>query len=750
MKYDKDLQTAINTSVTACTKLNHEYVTSEHLLAGMLAIDAFKTSLEQFGIDVDELYTDLLAHLNAQPKSASKKGGEPKKTQTLDRIFNRASAQVLFNGRNTVTIYDAFVSLTQETRTFSSYLCLKYGVVLEDFVDFASARLTKSYQKTRKKEQSNEVLNEYCTNLNDLATAGKIDPVIGRDVEIDDMAQIFGRRNKNNVLLVGDPGVGKTAIAEGFALKLINNDVPEYLHDYVIYSLEVGKLLAGTSYRGQFEERIKEVLEALKETGNCILFIDEAHTMKGAGAGSAGGTDMANMLKPALARGDIKVIASTTWEEYTESFEKDRALMRRFNRITVTEPTVDVAKQILLATCKYYEDFHTADITVDAVETAVDYSVRFQPDKKLPDKAFDLIDASCARQRQQGNKNPVINKELVIAELSRATGIPENQMDLDEGSLDIVEIEENIKHNLYGQDDPVDRVLEYVWMSKAGLGPENKPMGSFLFLGPTGVGKTELAKQLSQHLNMPLLRYDMSEYQERHTVARFIGAPPGYVGYEDGNLSGGLLIKDIQRNPYSVILFDEIEKAHPDVTNVLLQLLDEGFVTSSNGKRADARNTIIIMTSNLGAEANEKNNIGFNRELDRTGEEDTAVKEFFRPEMRNRISAVCKFGKLDAISQRKIVVKMIRSLEQQLAHKKIQLKLSEAAIDYILEQGYDPKMGARPLERTIDRLIRIPLSRTLIVDKTVKDCKIKVDLNQDRSGLSINVKNDAGKICLPA
>tara|TARA_R110000851_G_scaffold160006_1_gene303239 strand:- start:605 stop:2089 length:1485 start_codon:yes stop_codon:yes gene_type:complete len=467
-------------------------------------------------------------------------------------------------------------------------------------------------------------------------------------------------------------------------------------------------------------------MQALISKGNCILFIDEAHTMKGAGSGSEGGTDFANMLKPYLGRGKLKVIASTTWEEYTGSFEKDRALMRRFYRITVNEPSPKIAKQILKGSAKYYEEFHSAKINPDAINSAVDLSVRHMADKRLPDKAFDLIDSACARQRQQEIDSPVITKELIEYECSKITGIPLDQLsDAVTTGTNLVEVEQKIKEAVYGQDDVIDKVMEKVYVSKAGLSMPDKPTGVFLFLGPTGTGKTEVAKQLSQNLSMKLLRYDMSEYQEKHSVARFVGAPPGYVGYEDSNLSGGLLIRDIDRNPNSVILFDEIEKAHPDVTNVLLQLMDEGYVTGSNGKRADARNAIIIMTSNLGSEAGDKNSIGFGS-LERTGEDEKAMKEFFRPEFRNRIDGICKFVKLDNLTKRKIIAKFIAELTEQLKAKNIRLLVKESGIDLLMTKGFNDNMGARPVARTIDRYLRVPISREIMVDSSLKDCKLKV------------------------
>jgi len=531
--------------------------------------------------------------------------------------------------------------------------------------------------------------------------------------------------------------VGKTAIAEGLAIKITNDDVPGYLKEHKVYNLDVGVLLAGTQYRGQFEERVKEVMEALINEGNCILFIDEAHTMKGAGSGGNGGTDFANMLKPYLGRNKLKVIASTTWEEYTESFEKDRALMRRFYRITVDEPSPKLAKQILNGSVKYYEEFHSVLIAPDSIDSAVDLSVRFMTDKRLPDKAFDLIDSACARQRLLEVEYPSITKELIELECSKITGIPLDQIsDTVNKTVNLRKVETKIKNQVYGQDETIEKVMEKVYVSKAGLAPKDKPVGVFLFLGPTGTGKTELAKQLSKRLTMELLRYDMSEYQERHSVARFIGAPPGYVGYDDSNLGGGLLIRDIERNPNSVILFDEIEKAHPDVTNVLLQLMDEGFITATNGKRVDCRNTIVIMTSNLGAQEMEREPIGFGRES-REGEDDKAMKDFFRPEFRNRIDAVCKFNKLDELTKRKIVIKFVQEFSDQLTEKGINLHIDEQSVDYILKHGFDEKMGARPVARTVDKLLRVPVSKELVVDPAIKGCKIKVRVN--KNGLLLKI-----------
>jgi len=739
----KNVDKLLKAAEAIAREYKHQYMFTEHVFLAMLNSEDFVAILVDFGVDVEDMRNDAKDYLQQKIPTVKQSPTPLNKTQSVERVFNRTLTMVLFNGRENITNVDIFVSMMGEQKTFVSYLCLKYGIHKEDFLDYVKRYHYKRMVDKESEERYKNTLDEFTTNLNVLAESGKIDPVIGRTTELEDLCQVLGRRNKNNVLMVGDPGVGKTAIAEGLALRIVNDEVPGYLKDHTVYNLEVGAILAGTTYRGQFEERVKDIIEALKAQERAIVFIDEAHTMNGAGSGSSGGTDMSNMLKPHLAKGELKVIASTTWEEYTESFEKDRALMRRFLRLDITEPTPAVAKKILKGTVRYYEQFHNAKISKDAIEAAVDYSVRHQPDKRLPDKAFDLIDSACARQRMKDVANPHVNKPEVLAELSRLTNIPVDQFDDEKQDENVLDWEDQIKSKLYGQDAAVEKVLEHVYMSKAGLGKANKPMGSFIFLGPTGVGKTELAKLLSEYLHMPLLRYDMSEYQERHTVARFIGAPPGYVGYEDSNLGGGLLIKDLQRNPYSVVLFDEIEKAHPDVTNVLLQMLDEGFVTSSNGKRADARNTIIIMTSNLGASEMEKNSIGFGN-LEREGEDDRAMKDFFRPEFRNRINAVCKFDKLDNLSQRKIVIKLVQELTDQLRSKKISLHIDEASVDYILKRGYDAKMGARPLDRTIDKMLRIPISRKLLVDKHLEGCKIKVRIIDNKLALKfIQGKEDA-------
>jgi ATP-dependent Clp protease ATP-binding subunit ClpA len=538
--------------------------------------------------------------------------------------------------------------------------------------------------------------------------------------------------------MIGDPGVGKTAIAEGLALLIETKAVPDFLSGYTVYNLDISSLLAGSKYRGDFEEKVQEVIKALKVKNHAILFIDEAHQMRGAGAGSQGSVDFSNMIKPALSKGNIKVIASTTWEEYTTSFEKDRALMRRFQRVIVDEPTTQVAKDILNGLKLSFEKFHAGTVTPEAIDAAVDLSVRYQTDKKLPDKAIDLIDSTCARLKLS-TAIWTITRADIIDSIAKMTKIPAEQI----GNTRAVDnYEDNIKEKLYGQDQAVDDVLKKIYVSRAGLKSINKPIGSFLFTGPTGTGKTELAKLLSENLGMKLLRYDMSEYQEKHTVAKLVGAPPGYVGYDDANLGGGLLISDIEKNPNSIILMDEVEKAHPDVTNVLLQMMDEGMITSSNGKKANCRNTVIILTSNLGAADNENNTIGFGDELQKTGEDDKAVKKYFAPEFRNRLDAVIKFNKLDKLSMRKIVGKFIAEVNDLLSEKQMKLRLSESAVDELVRSGFDSKMGARPLQRKINEEIKVPLSKKILFDDIPAGSEITTDFIDSGYVFSITVPDN--------
>jgi ATP-dependent Clp protease ATP-binding subunit ClpA len=687
----------------------------------------FRACLIKFGVEINHFDRDLSKYLDGLTNLVKDAADlQPRKTNALERVFNRALTQVLFTGRRTVTTADLYLAIMAESNSHAHYFLLKYGVTKNEFVKFWDTNYNHTSAGSITDQQANEILEEYCTNLTKLAAEDRLEPVIGRETEIEEMVTVLARRFKANVLMVGDPGVGKTAIVDGLAQRIARDDVPEFLKGHEVWSLEIGSLLAGSKYRGEFEEKLKDVIKALESKKNCVLFIDEAHTMKGAGASGNSSLDFANMIKPAITKGSLKVVANTTWEEYYESFEKDRALMRRFYRLTVDEPSAETTEKILIGLSPRLEKFHNVLIDTAAMLAAVELSGRFITDKKNPDKSIDLLDAACARERVKDAGTLTVTADLIRQQLSRVTGVPMDRLE-NTTSKKLADLDANIKEKLYGQDSVVDRVLERVYINFAGIGNEKRPMASFLFMGPTGTGKTELAKLLSQHLDMTLLKYDMSEYQEKHTVSSLIGAPPGYVGFEDGNVGGGKLISDISKNPFSILLFDEIEKAHPDVTNILLQLLDEARITSSNGKTVDCKNTIVIMTSNLGARDNENNAIGFGQDLEKTGAEDRAMKDFFKPELRNRIDLVCKFNKLDSLSVKKVVLKFVDELKQSLVTKNIRLNLTEPAIDYLAEQGYDSKMGARPLSRKIDELIRVPLSKRILFDN-LQDTTITVNL----------------------
>jgi ATP-dependent Clp protease ATP-binding subunit ClpA len=731
-----EIESIIEHSSRIAKENSHEYVTTEHVLLALVQHLPFRKVLDKFGIDTAMLTTELEAYLVSLQSIVKVDLTEsvPKKTTALERVFNRANVQAMFTGRRTMTTLDLYLSIMAENNSHANYFLLKYGVKKTEFAEFYQ----KHYRSDEAKlsaSQANDILNEYCVNLSGMAKTNRLEPMIGRARELEEMITVLARRFKANVLMVGDPGVGKTHIVEGLAQEIAAGTVPEFIRDHEVWGLEVGSLLAGSKYRGEFEEKFKLVIAALEAKKKCILFIDEAHTMRGAGSGSNSSLDFANMLKPAITKGVLKVIASTTWEEYYESFEKDRALMRRFHRLSIDEPDQETTEQILLGLSPRLEQFHGVMIDTDAIMAAVEYANRYIHDRKNPDKTIDIIDGACARERIKDQGTATITRAMIQHQVSKITGVPTDKLQ-NERSAKILELEQNIKQRLYGQDSVVDSVLERVYISFAGIGNVRRPMCSFLFLGPTGTGKTELAKLLAANLDMKMLRYDMSEYQERHTVSSLIGAPPGYVGFEDGNVGGGKLISDISKNPFSVILFDEIEKAHPDVTNILLQMLDEGHVTGSNGKRVDVKNCIIIMTSNLGARDNENNNIGFAKDLERTGEEDRALKEFFRPELRNRIDQICKFAKLDTLAVKKIVVKFVDELKDSLSEKQIRLVLTEPVIDLLAEKGYDSKLGARPLSRKIDEIIRVPLSKKILFEQ-LKDCDVMVTLEQDQPIFSV-------------
>jgi len=728
MQNNPEIEQIVDAAVKLARDRRHEYVLTEHVLLSLIRHAPFRAVLEKFGTDVSRLEQELETYLASLATLVTTRDIQPRKTNALERVFNRALTQVLFTGRRTISTVDLYLAMMSETNSHAHYFLLKYSVHKKEFAEFYQANYKQSDVKFTD-QQATEILTEHCTNLTALAQADKLEPKIGRSKEEEDMSVVLARKFKANVLMVGDPGVGKTSIVEGLAQQLTAGRVPTFLRGYELWSLEVGSLLAGSKYRGEFEEKFKSVITALETKKNCILFIDEAHTMKGAGASTQSSLDMANMLKPSITKGTLKVVASTTWEEYYESFEKDRALMRRFHRVAIDEPTPEVTEQILIGLGPRLESFHNVLIDPEAIQAAVELSGRYIHDRKNPDKSIDLIDGACARERVKDLGTVTINRAMIMEQLSRVTDVPMDRLE-NESSTKIRELESNIKQKLYGQDAAVDRVLERIYINFSGIGNARRPIASFLFLGPTGTGKTELAKLLGEHLDMKLLKYDMSEYQDKHTVSSLIGAPPGYVGFEDGNVGGGKLISDVSKNPFSILLFDEIEKAHPDVINIMLQMLDEARITSMNGKSVDLKNCIIIMTSNLGARDNEQNNIGFGQSLERTGSEDRAMKDFFKPELRNRIDCVCRFAKLDTLAVKKVVVKFLDDLKFSLQNRNIRLTLAESVVDHLADKGYDSKMGARPLGRKIDELIRVPLSKRILFDR-LENCAMHAVMNAD-------------------
>ena len=738
MNTSPEIENIISKAIEKAKSYNHKYVTIEHLLYALITHQPFKKCLSQFKVETDMMIDEVEGYLNALHAIKSKDPDcVPSKTNTLERVMNRGVTQVLFTGRKTVTTLDLYLSIATEGNTNAHYYLLKYGVVKGNFIEFWQRHYKGDDYTAISAEQADEVLEEYTTNLTQLARDDKLEPVIGRTKEIDDIINVLAKKFKANVLMVGDPGVGKTAIAEGIASSIVNEEVPEFLQGHEVYSLEIGSLLAGSKYRGEFEEKVKEVLQALEVKRNAILFIDEAHTMGGAGQTSNGSVDFANMIKPAITKGNLKVIASTTWEEYYESFEKDRALMRRFYRVTIDEPSTDTTVRILRGLSERLNDFHEVVITEEAIEASVEMANRYIHDRKNPDKSIDLLDAACAKQRVLENKGVDITKSLILDQVEKFTGVPADKLKGDNVDR-ITNLDVNVKSKLYGQDDVVDKVIERVYVSFAGIGNESKPIASFLFLGPTGTGKTELAKLLSSNLDMPLLKYDMSEYSEKHSVSSLIGPPPGYVGFSDSQVQGGRLISDLSKQPHSILLFDEVEKAHPDIFNIFLQILDEGTVTGSNGKQVSMKNCLIILTSNLGSADGDRNNIGFG-DQDKVGEDDKAMKNFFKPEFRNRLDMVCKFGKLDTLSIKKIVIKFVADLQTALIEKhNITLNFSEESIDYLAEKGYDPKLGARPLARKIDELIRVPLSKKILFEQ-IKDSNIMCVIDPDTNEIAFAV-----------
>lgn len=738
----QNLQKIFEKAVEVAKDLNHEYVTIEHLLFSILLDKPSFDMLKQYGADVDTIKFGVENYINTNLKDiVDDNGSKPRKTHAVERVLNRCFTQVLFSGRQRMEVADVIIGMLNEKNSFAFYFLNKGGLTKEKFIKYFQENLIEEEVEIETVPQTinqvDKIINAFCTNLTLAAKQRKIDPVIGRDEELERISLILARRNKCNVLMVGEPGVGKTAIAEGLARKIVEKKVPKFLLDHTVYNLDVSALLAGSKYRGDFEERMKAVMSALERKGKVIVFIDEAHMIQGAGAASQSSNDMSNMLKPILTKGVIKLIASTTWEEYRKHFEKDRALMRRFQRVNVDEPTPEITVKILKGVRKYYEQHHHVKITDAAIDQSVKLSVKYMSDKKLPDKAIDIIDCACARYKLkdeelvEGEEN-IVDVEQILYELSKMINLPLENVAQKE-SKNLSDLEKSMKTAVFGQDKAIESLLDKIFISQAGMKSPNKPIGSFLFMGPTGCGKTETARQLSEKMNMPLVRFDMSEYQEKHSVARLIGAPPGYVGFDE---NAGQLITKLQETPNCVLLLDEIEKAHPDVSNILLQFMDNGFVTGSNGKQADGRNCILVMTSNLGARDNENNTIGFG-ELERDGEDDKAIKKFFAPEFRNRLDAVVKFGKLSQDIVEKIVVKFIDDINQQVKDKNIELKPTKEVVKWLAEKGYDKKMGARPLARIIDSEIKSPLSRKVLFGELVNGGSVEITLTDYKIDFTI-------------
>jgi ATP-dependent Clp protease ATP-binding subunit ClpA len=726
-----DLEQMFDRAVAVAAKHQHEYITLEHFLYSMITDEKFNALLKDFGAEVDVLKKNLEKFIkdDLNEIKTDKENYRPKKTNTVERMLNRAFTQVLFGGRTVIEPIDCFISIFSEKKSFANFFLRKAKIEKDKFIDFINnSALTEEGDEVSSAgtNQIEKMISQYCANLTNKVKQKKIDPVIGREKEIEEIQLALARRQKSNVMLIGDPGVGKTAIAEGLARKIEEGKVPKFIQGHTVYSLDISALLAGSKYRGDFEERLKMVITALEKKKNAILFIDEAHMMSGAGSANGGANDMSNMLKPALGKGSIKVVASTTWEEFRKHFEKDRALMRRFQRVVVNEPNEVTAIKIIKGLKKYYESHHGVKITNQAVIDSVKYSIKYMTDKKLPDKAIDLIDCACARFKVKDEENGIVDHDEILFEVSKLTGLPLDQIAQKENN-NLKNLDKNMRNKVYGQESAIEILLDKIFIAQAGLKSLNKPVGSFLFTGPTGVGKTETAKVLAAGMGVELVRFDMSEFQEKHSVAKFIGAPPGYVGFED---NAGVLITKLQEHPNAILLFDEIEKAHPDVANILLQMMDNGYVTGSNGKKADGRNAILILTSNLGSADNERNAVGFGS-LERGDETSGAINSFFKPEFRNRLDGIIKFGKLDQITMAKIVKKFIDELNVLLKDKNVAVKVDADAAELLIKKGFNRKMGARPLQRTIDEMIKKPLSKEILFGRLTNGGVVEIGASND-------------------
>ncbi|MBT2186871.1 ATP-dependent Clp protease ATP-binding subunit ClpA [Sphingobium nicotianae] len=735
------LETTLHNALAHATERNHEYATLEHLLLALIDDEHAAKVMQACGVELGELGDTVTHYLDTELESLKVTGSvDPSPTSGFQRVVQRAILHVQSSGKEEVTGANVLVALFSERESYAVYFLQQQDMSRLDAVSYLSHGVGKgaSAAETPKAAPAEEekkpdakkkdgALDQFTVNLNEKAKEGKVDPLIGRTAEVDRTIQILCRRSKNNPLYVGDPGVGKTAIAEGLARKIVNGEVPDVLKEAVIYSLDMGALLAGTRYRGDFEERLKAVVNELEKMPHAVLFIDEIHTVIGAGATSGGAMDASNLLKPALSGGTIRCIGSTTYKEFRNHFEKDRALLRRFQKIDVNEPTVEDTIKILMGLRSAFEDHHHVKYTPDAIKAAVELSSRYINDRKLPDKAIDVIDEVGAMQMlvvPSKRKKMITPKEIesVIATMAR---IPAKTVSSDDKTV-LETLQTDLKRVVFGQDKAIEVLSSAIKLSRAGLRDPDKPIGNYLFSGPTGVGKTEVARQLATLLGIPLQRFDMSEYMERHSVSRLIGAPPGYVGYDQG----GLLTDAIDQNPHCVLLLDEIEKAHPDLFNILLQVMDNGRLTDHHGKTVDFRNVILIMTTNAGASDMVKESIGFGN-IGREDVQEEAVKSLFTPEFRNRLDAIVPFGYLPTEVVARVVDKFIIQLELQLADRDVHITLDDDARDWLTARGYDKLYGARPMGRLIQEKIKQPLAEELLFGKLVNGGEVHVHLKDD-------------------
>ncbi|EPX86751.1 ATP-dependent Clp protease ATP-binding subunit ClpA [Salipiger mucosus] len=749
--FSNTLEQAIHAALALANSRSHEFATLEHLLLALVDEPDAARVMKACSVDTEELRTTLVEFIDEDLSNlvTDIEGSEAVPTAAFQRVIQRAAIHVQSSGRTEVTGANVLVAIFAERESNAAYFLQEQDMTRYDAVNFIAHGVAKNpaygearpvqgaqeaeeeaktSQEAPQADNKESALGKYCVDLNAKSRQGDVDPLIGRGQEVERCIQVLCRRRKNNPLLVGDPGVGKTAIAEGLARKIVNGDTPEVLRNTTIYSLDMGALLAGTRYRGDFEERLKAVVQELEEHPDAVLFIDEIHTVIGAGATSGGAMDASNLLKPALQGGKLRTMGSTTYKEFRQHFEKDRALSRRFQKIDVTEPSVDDTVKILKGLKPYFEDHHSVKYTQDAIKSAVELSARYINDRKLPDKAIDVIDEAGAAQHlvAASKRRKSIGAKEIEAVVAKIARIPPKNVSKDDAEV-LKDLEATLKRVVFGQDNAIEALSSAIKLARAGLREPEKPIGNYLFAGPTGVGKTEVANQLASSLGVELLRFDMSEYMEKHAVSRLIGAPPGYVGFDQG----GQLTDGVDQHPHCVLLLDEIEKAHPDVYNILLQVMDHGTLTDHNGRTVDFRNVILIMTSNAGATEQAKAAIGFGRDR-REGEDTAAIERTFTPEFRNRLDAVISFKPLPKSTILQVVEKFVLQLEAQLLDRNVTIELTKPAAEWLAERGYDDKMGARPLGRIIQEHIKKPLSEELLFGKLQKGGVVKVTVKDDQ------------------